>query len=116
MKTVEEIMEMLNEVKGTVEDFNEFSKANEKILEVKLLLKMEKIKEIFNKYSEILKEIRKLRQICYKSNYLPYMNIYIDSDDCLVLVFDEKDNIYPAIERRGYSYFVKLENNEKFEE
>ena len=63
MKTVEEIKTMLNEVKGTVEDFKEFSKTNEKILEVKILLKMEKIKEIFNKYSEILKEIRELRKL-----------------------------------------------------
>lgn len=116
MKTVEEIKAMLNEVRGTVEDFKEFSKTNEKILEVKILLKMEKIKEIFNKYSEILKELRDLRRICYKTDYLSYMNIYIDSDNCLVLVFDENDNIYPAIERRNYSYFLKLEANEKFEE
>lgn len=114
MKTVEEIKVMLNEVKGTVEDFKEFSKANEKILEVKILLKMEKIKEIFNKYSEILKEIRELRKACYNSNCLPYMNVYVNSDDCLVLVFDENDNIYPVIERRCYSYFTKLEANEKF--
>jgi hypothetical protein len=116
MKTVEEIKAMLNEVRGTVEDFKEFSKTNEKILEVKILLKMEKIKEIFNKYSEILKELRDLRRICYKTDYLSYMNIYIDSDNCLVLVFDENDNIYPVIERRSYSYFLKLEANEKFEE
>ena len=116
MKTVEEIKVMLNEVKGTVEDFKEFSKTNEKILEVKILLKMEKIKEIFNKYSEILKEIRELRKTCYSSNYLPYMNIYIDTDACIVLVFDENDNIYPVIERRNYSYFLKLEANEKFNE
>lgn len=114
MKKVEEIKVMLNEVKETIEDFKDFSKTNEKILEVKILLKMEKIKEIFNKYSEILKEIRELRKTCYNSNYLTYMNIYINSDDCIVLVFDENDNIYPVIERRGYSYFIKLEANEKF--
>jgi hypothetical protein len=116
MKTVEEIKAMLNEVKETVEDFKEFSNTNEKILEVKMLFKMEKIKEIFNKYSEVLKELRELRKICYKTNYLPYMNVYINSDDCLVWVFDENDNIYPVIERRSYSYFVKLEANEKFTE
>lgn len=116
MKTVEEIKAMLNEVKETVEDFKEFSNTNEKILEVKILLKMEKIKEIFGKYSEVLKELRELRKICYKTNYLPYMNVYINSDDCLVWVFDENDNIYPVIERRSYSYFVKLEANEKFTE
>ena len=116
MKTVEQIKAMLNEVKGTVEDFKEFSKTNEKILEVKILLKMEKIKEIFNKYSEILKELKELRKVCYKTNYLSYMNIYINSDDCFVLVFDENDNIYPAIERRSYSYLTKLEANEKFTE
>lgn len=114
MKTVEEIKVMLNEVKGTVEDFKDFSKTNEKILEVKILLKMEKIKEIFSKYSEILKEIKELRKACYNSDCLSYMNVYINSDDCLVLVFDENDNIYPAIERRSYSYFTKLEANEKF--
>ena len=116
MKTVEDLKAMLNEVKGTVEDFKEFSKANEKIIEVKILLKMEKIKEIFNKYSEILKEIRELRKVCYNTNYLSYINIYISSDDCFVLVFDENDNIYPVIERRSYSYFTKLEANEKFTE
>lgn len=116
MKTVEEIKVMLNEVKGTVEDFKEFSKANEKILEVKILLKMEKIKEIFNKYSEILKELRNLRKVCYNTIYLSYINVYINSDDCFVLVFDEDDNIYPAIERRNFSYFLKLEANEKFTE
>jgi hypothetical protein len=116
MKTVEEIKAMLNEVKETVEDFKEFSNTNEKILEVKMLFKMEKIKEIFSKYSDILKELRELRKLCYKSKYLPYMNIYIESDACFVLVFDEKDNIYPAIERRSYSYFTKLEANEHFKE
>ena len=116
MKTVEDLKAMLNEVKGTVEDFKEFSKANEKIIEVKILLKMEKIKEIFNKYSEILKEIRELRKVCYNTDCLSYMNIYISSNDCFVLVFDENDNIYPVIERRNYSYFVKLEANEKFTE
>ena len=116
MKTVEEIKVMLNEVKGTVEDFKEFSKANEKILEVKILLKMEKIKEIFNKYSEILKELRNLRKVCYNTIYLPYINVYINSDDCFILVFDEDDNIYPVIERRNFSYFLKLEVNEKFAE
>ena len=114
MKKVEEIKVMLNEVKETVEDFKEFSKTNEKILEVKILLKMERIKEIFSKYSEILKEIRELRKACYNSDCLSYMNVYINSDDCLVLVFDENDNIYPVIERRSYSYFTKLEANEKF--
>lgn len=116
MKTVEEIKVMLNEVKETIEDFKDFSKTNEKILEVKILLKMEKIKEIFNKYSEILKEIRELRKACYNSDCLSYMNVYISSDDCIVLVFDESDNIYPAIERRNFSYFLKLEANEKFTE
>ena len=77
MKTVEEIKVMLNEVKATVKDFNEFSKTNEKILEVKILLKMEKIKEIFNKYSEIFKELKALRKVCYKTDYLSYMDIYI---------------------------------------
>lgn len=116
MKTVEEIKVMLNEVKATVKDFNEFSKTNEKILEVKILLKMEKIKEIFNKYSEIFKELKALRKVCYKTDYLSYMDIYIDSDNSLVLVYDENNNIYPVIERRSCSYFLKLEANEKFEE
>ena len=114
MTNVVELKKMLNEVKNTVEDFKEFSKTNEKILEVKILLKMEKIKEIFNKYSEILKEIKELRKVCYNSDYLPYMNVYINSDDCFVLVFDENNNIYPAIERRSFSYFTKLEADEKF--
>ena len=116
MKTVEDLKAMLNEVTKTAMDFQEFEKATEKILEVKLLTKMENIKKLFEKYNPVFKGLKQLRGQVYNSSFLPYMDFNVVLHTSIELFEDENGSFIPAIKISGDSYCLRFEANEKFTE
>ena len=116
MKTVEELREMLNEVKGTIEDVKDFEATTEKIIEAKLIFKIEKIQELFNKYQELFQELYKLPTT---RNILSTFEWYCFSNSSyeLKLMLNKNSKLFvPTIKLSDCSCFIKFEVNEKFNE
>ena len=114
MKTVEELRVMLNNVKGTIEDIKDFEATTEKIIEAKLIFKIEKIQELFNKYQELFQELYKLPT---SRNILGSFEWYCFSNSSyeLKLMLNKNSKLFiPTIRPSNSSLFIKFEVNEKF--
>ena len=109
MEKVKELRAMLNEVSKTATELQEFEKVTTKILEAKLLTKMENIKKLFEKYTPVFEGLKQLRKQLYNSTFLPYMDFGMYSGVSINLCETEDGTYFPVFERNSCSYYVKLE-------